>query len=43
MWSLRARMLELDEQVVYVPGHTESAAHVPVLVSFDGDAGKFVA
>jgi hypothetical protein len=35
-------MLELDEQVVDVPGHAEVAAFIQI-VSVDGNAGRFVA
>jgi hypothetical protein len=41
LWLARARMLELDEQIVDVPGHAESAALVRIIPA-DGDAGKFV-
>ncbi len=34
-------MLELDEQIVNVPGHAESAA-LAWIIPADGDAGKFV-
>ncbi len=35
----RARMLELDEQIVDVPGHAESAALARIIPA-DGNAGK---
>ena len=38
----RARMFELDEQIVNVPGHAESAAPATI-IPFDGDACQFVA
>jgi hypothetical protein len=41
-WLARARMFELDEQIVNVPGHAESAAPARI-IPFDGDACKFVA
>ncbi len=41
LWLARARMLELDEQIVDVPGHAESAA-LAWIIPVDGDAGKFV-
>ncbi len=34
-------MLELDDQIVDVPGHAELAALAPIIPA-DGDAGKFV-
>jgi hypothetical protein len=37
-----ARMFELDEQIVNVPGHAESAA-LARIIPLDGDACKFVA
>ncbi len=37
----RARMLELDEQIVDVPGHAELAALARIIPA-NGDAGKFV-
>ncbi len=39
--AARARMFELEEQIVDVPGHAESAAPA-LLIPVDGDAGKFV-
>ncbi len=41
LWLARAWMLELDEQIVDVPGHAESAALAGIIPA-DGDAGKFV-
>ena len=41
LWLARARMLELDEQIVDVPGHAELAA-LARIIPVDGDAGKFV-
>ncbi len=41
-WLARARMFELDEQIVNVPGHAESTAPARI-IPFDGDACQFVA
>jgi hypothetical protein len=41
-WLARSRMFELDEQIVNVPGHAESAAPARI-IPFDGDACQFVA
>ena len=41
LWLARARMLELDEQIVDVPGHAESAALARIIPA-DGNAGEFV-
>ncbi len=38
----RARMFELDEQIVNVPGHAESAA-LARIIPLDGDACEFFA
>ncbi len=38
LWLARARMLELDEQIVDVPRHAESAA-LARIIPVDGDAG----
>jgi hypothetical protein len=40
-WLARLRMFELDEQIVNVPGHAESAAPART-IPFDGDACQFV-
>ncbi len=41
-WLARSRMFELDDQIVNVPGHAESAAPARI-IPFDGDACQFVA
>jgi hypothetical protein len=40
-WFDRARMFELEEQIVNVPGHAEAAAFARI-IPLDGNAGKFV-
>jgi hypothetical protein len=39
-WLARSRMFELDEQIVNVSGHAESAAPARI-IPFDGDACQF--
>ncbi len=41
LWLARVRMFELDEQIVDVPGHAESAALARIIPA-DGNASKFV-
>ncbi len=41
LWLARARMLELEEQIVDVPGHAESAAPA-LIIPADGNTGEFV-